>query len=63
MRLQQFEKLQDKATITKILGGDLALYVILIRRYNPYLFKIGRSYGFVLAILKILCNKHLLMLT
>jgi RNA polymerase sigma-70 factor (ECF subfamily) len=30
----------------KILSGDIALYEIIIRRYNPYLFKVGRSYGF-----------------
>lgn len=47
MRLKQFEKLKDTEIITQILSGDIALYEIIIRRYNPYLFKIGRSYGFV----------------
>lgn len=46
MRLKQFEQLDDPDIILKILNGDIALYEILIRRYNPYLFKIGRSYGF-----------------
>ena len=36
----------DKAVIEKILGGDLALFEVLIRRYNPVLYKIARSYGF-----------------
>ena len=26
--------------------GEQALYEIIIRRYNPYLFKVGRSYNF-----------------
>ncbi len=46
MRLKQFEQLDDSEIITKILKGDIALYEILIRRYNPYLFKIGRTYSF-----------------
>jgi RNA polymerase sigma-70 factor (ECF subfamily) len=30
----------------KIVAGETALYEILIRRYNPYLYKIGRSYNY-----------------
>jgi RNA polymerase sigma-70 factor (ECF subfamily) len=29
-----------------VVGGDTALYELLIRRYNPYLYKIGRSYHY-----------------
>ncbi len=36
----------DHAVIQKILEGDKALFEILIRRYNPTLYKIARSYGF-----------------
>jgi RNA polymerase sigma-70 factor (ECF subfamily) len=32
--------------IKDILSGNTALFEILIRRYNPFLYKIGRSYGF-----------------
>lgn len=46
MRLKQFEKLEDVDLIKRISLGDTALYEIIIRRYNPYLFKVGRSYGF-----------------
>lgn len=46
MKLNQCEKLEDIEVLSKILQGETALYEIIIRRYNPYLFKIGRSYGF-----------------
>lgn len=32
--------------ISRILLGEVALYEIIIRRNNAYLYKIGRSYGF-----------------
>ena len=47
MKLKQCEQLEDFEIISHILNGETALYEILIRRYNPYLFKIGRSYGFI----------------
>ena len=46
IKLNQFEKLEDIEVLSKILQGETALYEIIIRRYNPYLFKIGKSYGF-----------------
>lgn len=36
----------DTAIVSAVLSGKTALFEILIRRYNPYLYKIGRSYGF-----------------
>lgn len=36
----------DTELINKILKGELALYEILIRRNNPFLYKIGRSYNY-----------------
>lgn len=41
-----FEHYSDNEIIEKILGGSEALYEILIRRYNPFLYRIGRTYGF-----------------
>ncbi|MGV3588440.1 MAG: sigma-70 family RNA polymerase sigma factor [Adhaeribacter sp.] len=38
--------ISDPELITKILAGETAIYEILIRRSNPYLFKVGRAYGF-----------------
>lgn len=44
--IQKFEKIPDSEIISQVLAGDTAMYEIIIRRYNPYLFKTGRSYGF-----------------
>lgn len=44
--IKHFEKITDIQIINRILTGEIAMYEIIIRRYNPYLFKIGRSYGF-----------------
>ncbi|MCM8569819.1 sigma-70 family RNA polymerase sigma factor [Gramella jeungdoensis] len=44
--IKKFEKIPDSEITSRVLSGDTAMYEIIIRRYNPYLFKIGRSYGF-----------------
>ncbi len=36
----------DSEIIQKVLNGEPKLYELLIRRYNPYLYKIGRSHGY-----------------
>ena len=36
----------DHTVIEKILFGEVALFELLIRRYNPILYKIARTYGF-----------------
>src|SRR5687767_2346925 len=36
----------DSEVIEKILNGDIALFEILIRRYNPVVYRIARGYGF-----------------
>jgi RNA polymerase sigma factor (sigma-70 family) len=36
----------DEETIRQVLSGNSALFEILIRRYNPVLYKTGRGYGF-----------------
>jgi len=36
----------DTDVIAKILRGETGLYEILIRRYNPFLYKTGRSYNY-----------------
>ncbi|MCK9481034.1 MAG: sigma-70 family RNA polymerase sigma factor [Bacteroidia bacterium] len=40
------KELDDKEVITRILQGEKVLYEILVRRYNPDLFKVGRTYGY-----------------
>jgi len=36
----------DIEIIQKVLSGQTPLFEIIIRRYNPYLHKVGMSYGF-----------------
>lgn len=45
-KTKQLEQYTDPEIISKVLSGETGLYEIIIRRYNPYLFKTGRSYGF-----------------
>jgi RNA polymerase sigma factor (sigma-70 family) len=45
-KVKEFEQYTDTEIISKVLSGETGLYEIIIRRYNPYLFKTGRSYGF-----------------
>ncbi|MBS1746616.1 MAG: sigma-70 family RNA polymerase sigma factor [Bacteroidetes bacterium] len=40
------EKFTESEIIHRVLEGEKALYEIIIRRYNPVLYKIGRSYNF-----------------
>jgi RNA polymerase sigma factor (sigma-70 family) len=40
------EQYLDLDIIEKIRAGDSGLFEILIRRYNPYLYKTGRSYNY-----------------
>jgi RNA polymerase sigma factor (sigma-70 family) len=40
------EQYSDSEIIQKILAGESALFEILIRRNNPFLYKTGRSYGY-----------------
>lgn len=44
--MTQVETLTDVEVIERILKGEKALYELIIRRYNPYLYKIGRSYNY-----------------
>jgi RNA polymerase sigma-70 factor (ECF subfamily) len=42
----QFEKYSDQEIIHRINEGNIKLFEILIRRYDPFLYKIGRSYRY-----------------
>ena len=42
---ENIEQYSDLEIIQAILSGKRDLFEILIRRYNPVLYKIGRSYG------------------
>jgi RNA polymerase sigma-70 factor (ECF subfamily) len=43
---QSVQQYSDMEVIDAILSGNKAMFEILIRRYNPYLYKTGRGYGF-----------------
>jgi RNA polymerase sigma factor (sigma-70 family) len=40
------QQYSDLEIVKQVLAGNTALFEIIIRRYNPYLYKVGRSYGF-----------------
>ncbi len=43
---KNIQQLSDLEVIQEILLGNTALFEILIRRYNPVLYKTGRGYGY-----------------
>lgn len=43
---QQAQQWTEGEIIDRILEGDKPLYEIIVRRFNAYLYKIGRSYHF-----------------
>ena len=48
MKIPQ-DKYSDPEIILKIIDGETRLFEILIRRYNPYLYRIGRTYDYTHA--------------
>jgi RNA polymerase sigma-70 factor (ECF subfamily) len=44
--VKKFENYSDSEIINKILAGEIKLYELIIRRNNPFLYKIGRSYNY-----------------
>lgn len=44
--MEQFNELPEVELIDRILAGDTRLYELIVRRFNPYLYKIGRSYNY-----------------
>ena len=42
----QFEKYSDPEIIQRINEGDVRLFEILIRRYDPFLYRIGKTYRY-----------------
>jgi len=44
--IKAYQQLTEVELIDRIIEGDLALFEVLIRRYNPYIYKVGRSYGY-----------------
>ncbi len=44
--MTSFTEYTDAKIIENILGGEIAQYEIFIRRNNPFLYKVGRSYNY-----------------
>lgn len=44
--MNSIETYSEHEVIERILNGEKALYELVVRRYNPYLYKIGRSYNY-----------------
>jgi RNA polymerase sigma factor (sigma-70 family) len=44
--MKSFEVFTDIQISERVLKGEMALFEIIIRRNNPYLYKAGRSYGY-----------------
>ncbi|MEP7264671.1 MAG: sigma-70 family RNA polymerase sigma factor [Bacteroidota bacterium] len=44
--MKEKEQYTDLQIIQKIVEGEVALFEILIRRNNPFLYRVGRSYNF-----------------
>ncbi|MEO9209744.1 MAG: sigma-70 family RNA polymerase sigma factor [Ginsengibacter sp.] len=44
--LVAFEKFTEVEILRRILDGEKELYEIIVRRFNPALYKVGRSYNF-----------------
>ena len=46
MIMKQFDQLTEMEIINRVLSGDKSLYEIIVRRFNPFLYKIGRAYNY-----------------
>lgn len=44
--MASIEKYTEIEIINRVLNGEKALYEIIVRRLNPYLYKVGRSYNY-----------------
>jgi RNA polymerase sigma-70 factor (ECF subfamily) len=44
--MKEFEQYTDLEVIQKIITGEIEFFEIIIRRYNPFLYKTGRSYNY-----------------
>src|SRR5436190_12459294 len=43
---KRFDSITETELINRIKEGEAALFEILIRRTNPFLYKVGMSYGY-----------------
>lgn len=46
LNTSSYQQSSEIELITRVINGETTLFELLIRRYNPYLYKVGRSYGY-----------------
>ncbi|MCO5260671.1 MAG: sigma-70 family RNA polymerase sigma factor [Crocinitomicaceae bacterium] len=46
MASTNYKEFTEEEIVKRVLGGEKALYEIIVRRYNAYLYKVGRSYNY-----------------
>ncbi|HTO15008.1 MAG TPA: sigma-70 family RNA polymerase sigma factor [Edaphocola sp.] len=44
--METLEQLTEQEIISRIINGEQSLFELIVRRFNPYLYKIGRSYDY-----------------
>ncbi len=44
--MNQLENLSDEEILIRVIAGEKFYYERIIRKYNPYLYKVGRSYNY-----------------
>lgn len=44
--MEHSNPLSEAEIITRILNGEKSLYELIVRRFNPHLYKIGRTYNY-----------------
>lgn len=44
--MKELTNLSDTEIINRVLNGEKSLYELIVRRYNSYLYKVGRSYNY-----------------
>lgn len=40
------KQMEDAEIISRVLSGEKQLYELIVRRFNPVLYRIGRTYGY-----------------
>lgn len=44
--METIKELSETQIVERILNGEKSLYELIVRRFNPYLYKVGRSYNY-----------------
>lgn len=46
MIAKAYKEFTEEDIVKRVLEGEKAMYEIIVRRFNPYLYKVGRSYNY-----------------